>query len=75
MSQRSLEKKTKGARPLGGIKYGLKREPSFRKTKFVGHKPEDKKISEVVMRFAEPYWPYVEMEDEWKNLVAIEFIA
>lgn len=75
MSQRSLEKKSKGSRRLGGTEYGLKRGPFFRKTKFVGHKLGDEKMSEAVMRFVEPYWPYVETEHEWKNLVAIEFIV
>ena len=75
MSQKSKKKKTEGTKPLDRIKSRLKKQEPFRKTKFVGHKPGDEKISEVVMRFVEPFTNHEFTETQWKALIAIALIA
>ncbi|MGB6068569.1 MAG: hypothetical protein WBG50_27490 [Desulfomonilaceae bacterium] len=77
MSRKSQKKtkKTRGTRPLDRLKSKLRKEALFRKTKFVGHNSSDEKISEVVMRFVEPYAPYMETEHQWKILIGMALIA
>ncbi|MBI5251578.1 MAG: hypothetical protein HY912_18970 [Desulfomonile tiedjei] len=75
MSRKSQKKRTAGTKPLDRIKSRLKKEAPFQATKFVGHKPGDEKISEVVMRFVEPFTQDLETETQWKALIGIALIA
>ena len=66
MSKKSKRKKTEGAKHADRIKSSLKKQEPFRKSKFVGHTPGDEKMSDVVMRFVDPYIAEVKTEPQWK---------
>ncbi|MEW6137840.1 MAG: hypothetical protein AB1733_06345 [Thermodesulfobacteriota bacterium] len=75
MSKKSTRKNTERAKHAGRIKSRLKKQERFRKSKFVGNRSGDEKMSEVVMRFVDPYIADLKTEIQWKVLMALALIA
>lgn len=74
-SRKIKRKKTGGSTPVDRIKSRLGKGSPYAKLKFRSNQTASEKISDVVLRFVEPYTHDLESKGEWKSLIELAFIA